>query len=80
MGDDILYEFVFAGTMLVMQMRHTMAGIGPIGRLPSVIAFKIMFLGCVIGRRCITIQLPPSGLTKNIILNTIEIRLNGDFL
>jgi hypothetical protein len=27
--------------------------------------------GCVIGRRGITIQLPPSGLAKNIILNTI---------
>ncbi|WP_155321077.1 hypothetical protein [Desulfosarcina ovata] len=36
------------------------------------IAFKIMFLGCVIGRRSITIRLPPSGLAKNIILNTIE--------
>ena len=38
---------------------------------PVHIAFKIMFLGCVIGRRGITIQLPSSGLAKNIILNTI---------
>jgi hypothetical protein len=30
-----------------------------------------MFLGCVIGRRSIPIRLPPSGLAKNIILNTI---------
>ncbi|MGD9214189.1 MAG: hypothetical protein PVJ84_05225, partial [Desulfobacteraceae bacterium] len=32
------------------------------------IDFKIMFLDCVIGRRGITIQLPPSSLAKNIIL------------
>ena len=30
-----------------------------------------MFLGCVIRRRSMTIWLPPSGLAKNIILNTI---------
>jgi hypothetical protein len=33
--------------------------------------FKIMFLGGVIGRRGIAIQLPPSGLAKNIILKSI---------
>jgi hypothetical protein len=33
---------------------------------------KIMVLGCVIGRRSITkIRLPPSGLAKNIILDSI---------
>jgi hypothetical protein len=31
---------------------------------------KIMFLGCVIGRRSITIRLPPSGLAKNLILDS----------
>ena len=31
-----------------------------------------MFLGCVIDRRGIGIQLPSFGLAKNIILNTIE--------
>ncbi len=36
------------------------------------IDFKIMFLGCVIGRRGITIQLPVSGLAKNIILKSIK--------
>ncbi len=35
------------------------------------IGFKIMFLGCVIGRRGIPIQLPPSSLAKNIILKPI---------
>jgi hypothetical protein len=30
-----------------------------------------MFLDCVIGRRGIAIQLPPSGLAKNIILKSI---------
>jgi hypothetical protein len=30
-----------------------------------------MFLDCVIGRRRITIQPPPSGLAKNIILKPI---------
>jgi hypothetical protein len=34
-----------------------------------------MFLGCVIGRRGIPIQLPSSGLAKNIILNTVGRRL-----
>jgi hypothetical protein len=29
-----------------------------------------MFLDCVIGRRGITIQLPPSSLAKNIILTS----------
>jgi hypothetical protein len=37
------------------------------------IDFKIMFLGCVIGRRGITIQLPPYSLAKNIILKSIYI-------
>jgi hypothetical protein len=37
-----------------------------------VIDFKIMFLDCVIGRRGITIQLPPYILAKNIILKSIE--------
>jgi hypothetical protein len=34
-----------------------------------------MFLDCVIGRRGITIQLPPSILAKNIILKPIKHRL-----
>jgi hypothetical protein len=32
------------------------------------IDFKIKFLDCVIGRRGIAVQLPPSILAKNIIL------------
>jgi hypothetical protein len=35
------------------------------------IDFKKMFLDCVIGRRGITIQLPPSSLAKNIFLKSI---------
>jgi hypothetical protein len=37
----------------------------------AAIGFKIMFLDCVIGRRGIPIQLPPSILAKNIILKPI---------
>jgi hypothetical protein len=37
----------------------------------STIESKIMFLGCVIGCRSMTIRRPPSGLSKNSILNSI---------
>jgi hypothetical protein len=37
----------------------------------AVIDVKIKFLDCVIGRRGIAIQLPPSGLAKNIVLTSI---------
>ncbi|MGD8837334.1 MAG: hypothetical protein PVJ19_20505, partial [Desulfobacteraceae bacterium] len=40
------------------------------------IDFKKMFLDCVIGRRGITIQLPPSSLAKNIFLKSIKIVLS----
>ncbi|BBO91684.1 hypothetical protein DSCOOX_48640 [Desulfosarcina ovata subsp. ovata] len=49
---------------------------GEAGRILPCIAFKIMFLGCVIGRRSITIRLPPSGLAKNIILSAIANEIN----
>jgi hypothetical protein len=54
--------------------------IPPVGRSGATesgslsIESKIMFLGCVIGRRSITIGLPPSGLAKNIILDSILFR------
>jgi hypothetical protein len=31
-----------------------------------------MFLDCVIGRRGIAIQLPPSGLAKNTVFQSLE--------
>jgi hypothetical protein len=36
--------------------------------IPHVIGFTIINLDCVIGRRAITVQLPPSNLAKLIIL------------
>jgi hypothetical protein len=39
------------------------------------IGFKIINLDCVIGRRGITIPLPPSILAKLIILKPIEFRI-----
>jgi hypothetical protein len=44
-----------------------------------IIAFKIMFLDCVIfSKAVLVIQLPPSSLAKNIILNTIAWRNGQD--
>jgi hypothetical protein len=39
---------------------------------PLLIGFKIILLDCVIGRRRIAIQPPPSSLAKRIILKPIE--------
>jgi hypothetical protein len=39
------------------------------------IELKIMFLGCVIGRRGITIQLPPSSLAKKHYLKVYILSL-----
>ena len=38
-----------------------------------------MFLDCVVGRRGMTIQLPPSIFAKLIILKPIEQPINGRF-
>jgi hypothetical protein len=43
------------------------------------IDFKIMFLDCVISRRGIAIQLPPSSLAKNIILKSMGCTGLGHF-
>ena len=36
------------------------------------IDFKMLFLQCVIGRRGMTIQLPPASLAKNSILKSAQ--------